>query len=417
MNILVCGANGFIGRHLCDALAAAGHMVQRGVRRTHASSDIEIDFMRDVHAEDWIAKLNGIDVVVNAVGILCEGNDASFYAIHRNAPVALIDACTRAGVRRFVQISALGNDQAPTPYMRTKREADAHLMASPLEWTILRPSLVVGVDGDSSRFFRTLASLPIIGLPGRGDQRLQPVHIDDLCETVVRTLEPAVPTRCILDVVGPESMTYRAMLLAYRAAMKMRPPLWLPVPMAVMKVSAAAAATLPQRVFSPNTLRMLEDGNVADCGEVTSLLGRRPKGAQEWFRGSDPDTLRWQAMASWAVPMLRVVLALLWIVTGLLSIGVYPADESLVLLERVGLQGMPAQVTLYGAAVLDCAIGLATLLIPCRFLWRLQMVQILAYTAIITVFLPEFWFHPFGPVLKNLPILAILVVLDSAESH
>jgi hypothetical protein len=299
--------------------------------------------------------------------------------------------------------------------MRTKREADTHLMNSPLEWTILRSSLVVGADGDSSRFFRILASLPVVGLPGRGDQCLQPVHIDDLAETVVRSL--AVPARRIVNVAGPTPMTYRAMLRAYRAAMDMAPPLWLPIPMPLMRVSAAVAVRLPQRVFSPDTLRMLEDGNAADSTGVAELLGRPPRGPQEWFSGSDPHALRWQALASWGAPVFRIVLALLWIATGILSFGLYPVDASLAMLARLGLHGEMAYAALYGAAALDCAIGIATLLAPGRILWRAQTVLILGYTAIITVFLPEFWLHPFGPLLKNLPILAILAVLDSAETE
>ncbi|HYD61213.1 MAG TPA: SDR family oxidoreductase [Noviherbaspirillum sp.] len=415
MNILVCGANGFIGRHICDAFTAAGHSVRRGVRRAVTPSDMEIDFMHDVHADDWLSRLQGIDVVVNAVGILCERADSTFASIHRDAPMALIDACERAGVRQFVQISALGNDSTTTPYMRTKREADAYLMASRPEWTILRPSLVVGMDGASSRFFRMLASLPVVGLPGRGDQRLQPVHVDDLCEAVVRCLD--APPRQVVNVVGPEPMTYRTMLEVYRAAMNMRPAFWLSVPMGVMRVSAAVAARLPQRVFSPDTLRMLEDGNLADSDGVTRLLGHPLKGATEWFADIDAQAIRWQAMASWAVSLLRVVLAMVWIATGIVSLWLYPTNDSLALIERVGLQGSSAQLVLYGAAVADCVIGFATLIFSGWFLWRLQIALILAYTAIITVFLPEFWLHPFGPVLKNLPILAILVVLESAETH
>jgi hypothetical protein len=130
------------------------------------------------------------------------------------APIALFDACAQAGVRKVVQISALGadTDATRTPYMDTKRTADAWLMSSPLDWAVLSPSLVVGMDGDSSRFFRSMASLPALGLPGRGEQLLQPVHIDDLCEAVVRLLASGSPMRCVLDIVGPAQMTYRGML-------------------------------------------------------------------------------------------------------------------------------------------------------------------------------------------------------------
>lgn len=419
MRILVCGANGFIGRHLCDVLETVGHEVLRGVRTVRGSSEVAIDYMRDVQAEDWLSRLHGVDAVVNAVGILGETGGMTFDAIHRDVPIALFQACGRAGIKRVLHISALGsgdgNEKDAPPYMRTKREADAWLMQSELDWVILRPSLVVGLDGDSSRFFRILASLPLVGLPGRGDQRLQPVHVDDLCCAAVRLLERGAQVRRVLEVVGPEPMTYRGMLSAYRAAMDLPPPLWLPLPMPFMKFSALLAARLPQRVFSPDTLRMLEEGNVADAGALTALLGCSPKGADSWFSGVAPDMLRWQALAAWAVPMLRVVLALVWMVTGLLSLGIYPREDSLALLQQVGLHGHIAMFTLYGAALLDCVVGVATLVAPGRWLWRLQIALIFGYTCIITLFLPGFWLHPFGPVLKNLPILAILLVLDVAE--
>lgn len=417
MNILICGANGMVGRHLCRALEANGHDVVRGVRMAAGPNELQVDYMRDVHIDDWISRLNGIDVVVNAVGILCEHRGARFDAIHRDTPIALIDACERTGVRRFIQISALGSedDRNQTAYMRTKRDADAYLMESSLDWIVVRPSLVVAIDGDSSRFFRAMASLPMIGLPGRGDQQLQPVHVDDLSEVVVRSMELEVTGRRIVNVTGPTPMTYRTMLQSYRAAMRMGNPLWLPVPMSLMKLSAAVAARLPQRVFSPDTLRMLEGGNIADSKGLAVLLGRRPKGPAEWFAGIDPAMLRAQAIAAWSVPMLRSVLALVWIVTGLLSLGIFSVDESLALLDRVGMTGDFARAVLYGSAVLDMAIGVATLFAPGRWLWRLQFALIIAYTGIIAIFLPDFLVHPFGPVLKNLPILATLVVLDAAE--
>ncbi|KIF80650.1 SDR family oxidoreductase [Noviherbaspirillum autotrophicum] len=419
MKILVCGANGFIGRHLCAALACAGHQVVRGVRRAGATDEVAIDYARDVQSDVWLPRLKGIDVVINAVGILGEAGGARFDAIHRDAPVALFRACEQAGVARVIQISALGGmeDRPWTPYMRTKREADAHLMSSPLGWTILRPSLVVGVDGESSRLFRTLASLPLVGLPGRGEQLLQPVHIDDLCQAAVRILESDKYARRVIDVAGPQPMTYRAMLATYREAMKLPRPIWLPIPPEAMRLAARWAAKLPQRVLTPDTLHMLEDGNVGDAIPLREILGRPPLQPARWFTAIPADLLRWQAIAGWMAPLFRIVLTIVWMVTGLLSLGLYPVADSLAMLGQVGLHGTVAHVALYGAALLDCAFGVATLAIPGRALWRLQIALILGYTAIITLFLPYYWLHPFGPVLKNLPILALLVVLDASETR
>ena len=419
MRILLCGASGFLGRHLCAALTAAGHELVRGVRVSTHATDVAIDYVHDVHVQDWLPRLSNIDVVINAVGILHEDREQSFDAIHRDAPIALFKACKMAGVHRVIQISALGGTAQVdfTPYLRSKRQADAYLVQSGLDWSILRPSLIVGADGGSSVFFRMLASLPLIGLPGRGEQRVQPVHIDDVCTAVTRLLSPGTIAREITDAVGPSAMSYREMLQAYREAMHLPPPIWLPIPPRLMSGVAKIATCLPQRVISPDSLRMLEQGSVADDTAFFRLLGRASMGATCWFAGLAPEMLRAQAVAGWGVPLLRAALALVWIVTGVLSLGVYPVDQSLALLGEVGLRGAPATMTLYAAALLDLGLGLATLLAPGRLLWRLQMGLIAAYTVIITIFLPEHWLHPFGPVLKNIPILALLLLLDASETR
>lgn len=417
MNILLCGATGFIGRHLDQALSAVGHRVIRAVRCPSRPADLQVDFQQDVMPHQWLPRLQGIDAVINAVGILGESKRAKFAALHRDAPNALFDACVMAGVKRVVQMSALGgnSDQALTPYMRSKREADAHLMTLGLDWIILRPSLVVGTDGASSQFFRMLASLPVIGLPGKGDQTLQPVHIEDVCAAVVCAVESQTQSRQIIDVVGPHVMTYREMLATYRDAMGLKPPMWLPIPLPVMHAAAGIAAKLPQRVFTNDTLVMLEQGNVADSYRLAQLTGRPLAAADTWFARLPASMLRAEAMMQWQMPFYRIALALVWVVTGILSLCLYPVASSLDLLSQVGLHGALAVVALYGSAILDILLGIATLLFPGRGLWRLQIGLIVAYTLVITLFLPQFWLHPFGPVLKNIPILAILVALDAAE--
>jgi hypothetical protein len=124
-----------------------------------------------------------------------------------------------------------------------------------------------------------------------------------------------------------------------------------------------------------------------------------------------------EARLAWLLPLLRWAVALVWIVTGIVSLGIYPVSASYALLARVGLVGAAASIALYGAAVLDLAIGFAILAMRrSRWLWRAQMLLILGYTILITIFLPEFWLHPYGPVLKNLPLFAAIVFLHEFET-
>ena len=200
MNVLLTGASGFIGGHLAAALRAAGHTVIE-VRRDAGgdATAVQADFTRDLSARDWLPKLVGVDAVINAVGILREHGQQSFECIHKRAPQALFTSCVAAGIRRVVQISALGADRGMTRYFLSKRAADDYLATLPLEWTIVRPAMVFGSGGSSARLFAMLAHLPLVPLPGRGEQRLQPIHIDDLTEAVVRILGDAKTHRTRIE--------------------------------------------------------------------------------------------------------------------------------------------------------------------------------------------------------------------------
>lgn len=113
--------------------------------------------------------------------------------------------------------------------------------------------------------------------------------------------------------------------------------------------------------------------------------------------------------------LMRYTLAIVWLVTGALSLGIFPQRESLSLLESVGLHGTFALPVLYGSASLDIVLGILTLIRPVPMLWRAQAALVIAYSIIIAIFLPVYWLHPFGPLLKNLPILLLLLLLHKHE--
>jgi uncharacterized protein YbjT (DUF2867 family) len=114
--------------------------------------------------------------VVNCVGILRETRDDDFDRLHR-APVAMFAACERLGVRRVVQLSALGSHpDAATGYWRSKGMADADLLARDLDATVIRPSLVYGEHGASSIALRMLATLPILTMPMAHRAQVQPIR-------------------------------------------------------------------------------------------------------------------------------------------------------------------------------------------------------------------------------------------------
>lgn len=415
MRILICGASGFLGRALDQQLTNAGHQVVRGLRRPREADDLPFDFAAPDRAA-WTRQLAGIDAVINCVGILVEGAAGSFLDLHQRGPQTLFAACADAGVQRIVQISALGAERADTPYFASKYEADRFLMSLPVAWQIVRPSLIYGPDGRSARFFRQLASLPVLPLPAGGTQPLQPIHIDDLCAAVAALLDPGTPAGQCISLVGPTATTLKQMLLEFRRAMGFAPALCLSVPASLMHAGASLLGHIPGAMLTPDSWKMLQAGSTADAGPLTRLLGRSPRPLTNFISSEAGRHHRQTALAAWRNPLLRAALAMVWLITAFVCFFAYPVEDSLQLLARTGLTGSTALIALYGASLLDLGLGWATLFRPGRRLWLAQIALVAAYTGIIAIFLPEYLIHPYGPISKNLPILAVLFILLSEEN-
>jgi cellulose synthase/poly-beta-1,6-N-acetylglucosamine synthase-like glycosyltransferase len=127
---------------------------------------------------------------------------------------------------------------------------------------------------------------------------------------------------------------------------------------------------------------------------------------------------RWHAGLYFLRPLLRLSIAFLWLWSGIVSLFFYPHEQSYRFLSATGVTGIAAPITLYGLALLDIALGLATLAAyrPRRLI-LIQLILVLLYTLTVGIALPEFWLHPFGPVLKNVPLLITLLVYLPLEGE
>lgn len=416
MVILITGATGFIGRRLVLALRAAGHRVISASRHPGTNDSVAADFTRDFDAAAWVPKLAGVDVVINAVGIIREQGLQTFENIHTRTPQALFAACVKAGVKKVIQISALGADDGTTRYFTSKHAADEYLAQLPIAWTIVQPSLVFGIGGSSASLFTLLASLPVTPLPGGGSQQVQPIHVDDVIAAILVLIESSEMNGRRVALVGPEPISLKEFLRRLRQRMQLPRPWFVTIPKPVMRTIASVAQYVPGSLLDPETLSMLEAGNTAPPAETQRLLQRSPRPPEQLIADDQREGVRREAQLSWALPMLRISIALVWIWTGIVSLGLYPTQDSYELLARVGIGASLAPLMLYGAAVLDLIVGLATLVMSrLGWLWLLQLAVILGYTVIITFKLPEFWLHPYGPLSKNLVMLAAIFLLYTLE--
>jgi hypothetical protein len=274
----------------------------------------------------------------------------------------------------------------------------------------VQPSLVYGSDGASARLFTALASLPCIPLPAGGKQPIQPIHISDLTAGIVALVETGA-TRSVVPFVGPAALTLRDYLQALRTSLGYGRAWFFSIPLAVLR----GAARLPGSLFDTEALGMLMRGNTGDATPLRKLLGRELRSPRHFIAASEKDTSRNLAGLVWLLPLLRLSIAAVWIVTAIVSLYGFPVEASYELLQRTGVPRRLAPFFLYSAALLDLVLGVASLVLHRRReLWLVQIALILD-TVIISVRLPEFWLHPYGPILKNLPMLAALLLLYRLE--
>jgi nucleoside-diphosphate-sugar epimerase len=426
MNILLTGANGFIGRYILGALLAAGHHVVPAVRRPAeidgllpTPAAIRVDMNRDVRPEDWLPRLAGIDAVINCAGVLQGRPGQSIGAIHEAAPKALFEACRRAGVRRVIQISAVSAEpEADTAYAATKHAADVFLAGLDLDWVVLRPSLVyaAGAFGGTA-LFRALAVLPgIIPLIGDGEQPFQPIHIDDLTATILLLLRDNSINRLVIDPVGPERVTLRRVLVDLRSWLGLPPARIVAVPRPLIAV-AARFGDLFGGPVNTTALKQLDFGNAGSAEAFTAATGIRPRRCRDALRAGPAQWQdRWHARLYFVRPLLRGSLILTWLGSGIVGL-LQPPTQLAPLLQRLGLAGPVGEGMAVAFSLVDLAMALA-LLLRWRpgFVMTAQLLVVAGYTVGLGLLAPGLWADPFGPLLKNLPILAAILALGALET-
>jgi len=268
MKILVIGAGGFIGSHLCHALAEAGHEAVRASLRS--LSDWE-------RPEAWQPLLADVQGVVYAAGCLRDqagGVSDLLDLLHHRAPVALAEACEANGIKRFVHVSALCG--GVSAYARSKHAGEVALAGRAC---IVRPSLVVGVGGVSSRMLDLLARLPWLPLPAEVARcRVQPIRVEDLAAGIVAALASPQPTPS-WTAVGPEAATVAEWIARRRLARGSGPARHIELPHALTRLSARLGDLVALGPWCSTALELLAHDSAEP--HAPSPLGRPLRDAME----------------------------------------------------------------------------------------------------------------------------------------
>ena len=273
--IVITGGTGFVGRSVCEQLAAAdaGCRLVVPTRRLANGRTVmtlpTVDLVEaDVHdADQMTALLQGADALVHLVAIL-HGSAAQFDRVHVQLPRSLAAACARAGVRRVVHVSALGvAADAPSDYLRSKAAGEAvwqqALGATGGDLTILRPSVIFGADDRFTNLFARLQRLfPVLPLAG-ATARFQPVYIADVADAMVDCLTRSDTFGQVYELAGPRAYSLREMV-DYVAKLSGRCSAVINLGGGLAALQARILSLLPNPPLSPDNLRSMQVDNLTD---------------------------------------------------------------------------------------------------------------------------------------------------------
>ena len=265
--IFVTGATGFVGNHLVKTLLAFDQKVRCLVRpgsENRLRHSVKI-VKGDIFSADLAEKMSGCKALIHLIGIIREfpKKNITFNRLHVKATQVAIEAAKKAGIKRFIHMSALGTGpQAVTEYHKTKWQAERLVQESGLVYTIFRPSVIYGpYDHFTTLLARIIKRSPFIPIIGDGLYKLQPVHVNTVALAFVLALFLGDTHNHTYEIGGPQALTYREIVDTIAEHFKKRIKK-IYIPLRIIESITVKLEVFPFYPLTQEMLTMLIAGNV-----------------------------------------------------------------------------------------------------------------------------------------------------------
>ena len=281
---MILGGTGFIGRHVAAALHASGTQVLIGSRQPsrHVQDFVYAQFRQarfeNLHHHDtWMPLIDGVDVVINCVGILRQRTNESYDGVHHRAPAALATACARKNIR-LIHTSALGlHEGAASRFLSSKLLGERAVKASGCEYSIVRPSLLDGEGGFGAAWLRGLSRSPVHFIPRAARGKIAAMTAIDLGHAIAAlTALPTLVDHREVELGGTYGYGYAEYLRTLRANYVDSDAWQIPLPNWLARIGAHVCDGLHFSPFSYGHWLLLQRDNVPSPNRLPELLGRAP---------------------------------------------------------------------------------------------------------------------------------------------
>ena len=268
---VVTGGFSYSGAAIARELRAAGHRVRTLTGhpgRAPADTDVEVRPLDFADPAGLTESLRGANTLYNTYWVRFARGRVDHEAAVANSRV-LFEAAARAGIQRVVHISITNPSlDSPYPYFRGKAQVEQSLADTGVPCAIARPAILFGGDGVLiNNIAWLLRRVPVFAVGGRGDYRVRGIHIDDLARLCVKL--GAGRETVTVDAVGPQSLTFRALVDAVRAAVGSR-ALVVNVPgPVVLALSRALGTALRDTLLTADEYQAMADGLADSAAPAT----------------------------------------------------------------------------------------------------------------------------------------------------
>ena len=391
MRILILGATGFIGNAIFHSLIKEYDIIIGGSTKIDGFEDWrKVDFLKE---NDFDPILEGVDLVINAVGII----NGDFKKVQTESPLELFKVCQRKRIK-IINISAIGaeKDKPKTEFLRSKKVVDDFILSN-TDGKVIYPGIVLGKNAQSTQFFKELSTLPVI--PILGNKNLPLVHISQLTDTIKTIVKDYYHSpKQVFALSEPETQK------DIFNAMRKTKGNYVNIPISLVSFLFSIFPKLSIGIFNKNMFTMLlttsPDDYEIKFEKATTLLDRNH------LVGSHS-----------LLKMLGIfALSFIWLWSGIISLISW--QQSLHLMATIHVTNQFAGWFICAGSFVDILLGISILFKRVRQnALLLQLIFIIIYTLILCVLAPQFWTHPFGPLSKNIPLMAFIFIMYKWEKN